>query len=232
MSVRAGEGQNDLDVSSRRVHPTLGGADYARGVRLPLHCLLLTALALPSALAAPRTLCPPEPKESPAKEAEWNRYLSQLAGLAAKLPGKPDGRLLVPVAGVRKEQIADTWGAPRTDDRSHAGQDVFAKKGTLVLSATDGIVWRIGTSVRGGRWVYVIGAGGRRYYYAHLDTVASGLKEGQRVTTSTVLGTVGDSGNADGTPPHLHFAMYAPYDPKEKCRFLAIDPFALLADRK
>lgn len=231
MSFRVRERRHHPGMASGYLHSPVSRAEYAPCVRLLLHGLLLTALTLPSALAAPRTACPPEPKESPAKEAEWNRYLSQLAGLAQKLPRKPDERLLVPVAGVRREQIADTWGAPRTDDRSHAGQDVFAKKGTPVLSATDGIVWRIGTSERGGRWVYVLGAGGRRYYYAHLATVASGLKEGQRVTARTVLGTVGDSGNADGTPPHLHFAMYGPYDPKASCRFLALDPFALFADR-
>lgn len=196
-----------------------------------LSSVLLAALCSSTALAV-RTACPPEPKESPEKEAAWNRALAQLEGLAAKLPKTPDTRLLVPVAGVRREQIADTWGAARSDDRTHAGQDVFAKRGTPVLSATDGLVWRIGTSERGGLWVYVLGAGGRRYYYAHLEKVASGLKEGQRVTTTTVLGTVGDSGNADGTPPHLHFAMFGPYEKGAKCRFLAIDPLPLFADRK
>lgn len=199
-----------------------------------MHFLLLAAtvvaLVMPVAHAQ-RQACPPEPKESPAKEAEWNRYLRQLSTLAERLPSRPDRQLLVPVAGVRVEDIADTWGAARGDDRQHAGQDVFAKSGTPVLSATDGIVWRIGRSERGGQWVYVLGSGGRRYYYAHLERVAKDLKEGQKVTTRTVLGTVGNSGNADGTPAHLHFAMYGAYDPKARCRFLAIDPLKLFVDR-
>lgn len=193
--------------------------------------LLCAALSVPSAFAQ-RTACPPEPKESPAKEAEWNRYLRGLADLERGLPEQPDDALLVPVDGVEKAGIADTWGAPREDDREHAGQDIFAKKGTVVRSATNGVVWRIGSSERGGKWVYVLGAGGRRYYYAHLQDVAKNLKEGQRVTTNTVLGTVGDSGNADGTPPHLHFAMYGRFDPNAACRFLAIDPLKLFRDRK
>lgn len=197
----------------------------------PLLPLLIALLGAPPALAA-RTACPPEPRESAAREAEWNAYLRRLPDLARRWPARPDARLLVPVDGVRASEIADTWGAPRGDDRAHAGQDVFAKKGTTVRSATAGVVWRIGTSERGGRWVYVLGAGGRRYYYAHLASVAPGLREGQRVRADTALGTVGDSGNADGTPPHLHFAMYGPYDPKAACRFLAIDPRPLFRDRR
>ena len=53
-----------------------------------------------------------------------------------------------------------------------------------------------------------IGAGGRVYYYAHLERFAEDLKRGDAVTTETILGYVGTSGNAKGTPPHLHFAVY------------------------
>ncbi|MFC4637199.1 M23 family metallopeptidase [Deinococcus hohokamensis] len=176
-------------------------------------------------------ICPPEPKESPAREAVWNRALANLATLSRQLPAAPDPVLLMPVDGVGLREIRDTWGAPREGARAHAGQDIFARSGTYVRSATAGLVWRIGDSTNGGRWVYVLGAGGRRYYYAHLDRVNRSLREGQAVTPRTILGTVGNSGNAATTPPHLHFSVFTAYDPKAECRFLAINPLPLLRNR-
>lgn len=150
---------------------------------------------------------------------EFGAY-SQMALLAMK---EPDERLLMPVKGVRTRQIADTWGAARSGGRGHTGQDIFAKKGTPVFSATEGYVLRVGENALGGKVVFVFGAGGRRYYYAHLDGHEPNLKAGDYVTTDTVLGYVGATGNAAGTPPHLHFAVYAAGG--------AIDPLPLLADR-
>jgi len=135
----------------------------------------------------------------------------------------PDSRLAMPLENVRKQQIADTWGAPRGTNRTHEGQDIFAAKGTPILSATPGYVYNIGENNLGGQTVSVIGRGGRVYYYAHLDSYAPQLKEGDWVTTRTVLGYVGTTGNAQGTPPHLHFGIYATGG--------AINPLPLLSDR-
>lgn len=135
----------------------------------------------------------------------------------------PDRRLAMPLEDVSKRQIADTWGAPRGTGRRHEGQDIFAPKGTPVLSATSGFVYNIGENNLGGQTVSVIGAGGRVYYYAHLDKYAPGLEEGDRVTTHTVLGYVGTTGNAVGTPPHLHFGIYTASG--------AINPLPMLTDR-
>ncbi len=120
----------------------------------------------------------------------------------------PPARISVPVPGVTKKQIANTWNAPRGSDRRHQGQDIFAKRGTPIYSATPGYVYRIGENRLGGQTVSVIGAGGRVYYYAHLDSYAEGLAEGDYVTPQTKLGSVGTTGNAQGTPPHLHFGVY------------------------
>ena len=86
----------------------------------------------------------------------------------------------------------------------------------------------IGGSERGGTWVYVLGAGGRRYDYAHLERVAAGLKEGQKVSTLTVLGTVCTAGDAEDTPPHLHIALFGRPKQDGPCRFPAFDPLPLL----
>jgi murein DD-endopeptidase MepM/ murein hydrolase activator NlpD len=136
---------------------------------------------------------------------------------------EPDQRLAMPVKDVEKKEIANTWHAPRGTDRLHEGQDIFAPRGTPVLSATEGYIVRIGENSLGGQTVSVIGAGGRVYYYAHLDSYAPHIEEGDYVTTQTPLGYVGTTGNAAGTPPHLHFGVYAPGG--------AMNPLSLLSDR-
>jgi murein DD-endopeptidase MepM/ murein hydrolase activator NlpD len=136
----------------------------------------------------------------------------------------PDKKLAMPVKDVSTKQVANTWHAPRDGGRLHEGQDIFAPRGTPVLAATEGYVTRIGENALGGQTVSVIGAGGRYYYYAHLDSYAPHLAEGDYVTTQTVLGYVGTTGNAAGTPPHLHFGVY------ESTRG-AMNPLPLLNDR-
>jgi len=135
----------------------------------------------------------------------------------------PDQKLAMPLVNVTRNQVADTWHAPRSGNRQHEGQDIFAPQGTPIYSATSGYVYNIGENNLGGQTVSIAGAGGRYYYYAHLASYARGLAIGDRVTTRTVLGYVGTTGNAAGTPPHLHFGVYTPTG--------AINPLPLLVDR-
>ena len=90
-------------------------------------------------------------------------------------------------------------------------------------SATAGYISKIGENSLGGQTVSVVGAGARFYYYAHLDSYAPGIAEGDWVTPQTVLGFVGTTGNAAGTPPHLHFGVYSTGG--------ALNPMPLLTDR-
>lgn len=120
----------------------------------------------------------------------------------------PADSLPVPVDGVVARGIADTFGAPRGRDRSHAGVDIFAARGTPVRSATRGIVVSVRNAGLGGRQVWVLGPGRERYYYAHLEDWAPGLRAGDAVLPGDAIGAVGDSGNARGTPTHLHFGIY------------------------
>jgi peptidoglycan LD-endopeptidase LytH len=147
-------------------------------------------------------------------------FYVHVAQLYAK---EPDQKIAMPVKDVSKSQIANTWHAARGTDRLHEGQDIFAPLDTPVLSATEGYIIKIGENTLGGQTVSVIGAGGRTYYYAHLASYAPHIAEGDYVTTQTVLGYVGTTGNAAGTPPHLHFGVYAPGG--------AINPLPLLNDR-
>jgi len=140
---------------------------------------------------------------------------------AALLAKEPEAKINLPIRKIKAGQITDTFGAPRGSDRTHQGQDIFAPRNTPVYSATDGYVWKIGENALGGNTVWIIGAGGRVYYYAHLEKYAPDLKVGDAVTTEAVLGFVGTSGNAKGTPPHLHFGVYTSNG--------AINPLALLS---
>lgn len=143
--------------------------------------------------------------------------------LAKLLAEPPDTSISMPVAGVRVRRVADTWHAARVGHQ-HQGQDIFAKRGTPIFSATDGIVVRVGDAGIGGNAVSVLGAGGRVYYYAHLARFAEALQPGQSVTRDSILGYVGNTGNARTTPPHLHFGIYSAEG--------AINPLPLLADRQ
>ena len=134
----------------------------------------------------------------------------------------PPQKIVMPLP-VPKNQITNTWHAPRGANRLHEGQDIFAPRGTPTYSATPGYIYKIGENGLGGQTVSVIGAGGRVYYYAHFDAFAPGISEGDWVTPQTVLGYVGTTGNAQGTPPHLHFGVYTSTGP--------INPLPLLADR-
>jgi murein DD-endopeptidase MepM/ murein hydrolase activator NlpD len=132
-----------------------------------------------------------------AAAAAWN--------LARERPALP---LCMPVAGFEPSQVHSSFGAPRSGGRRrHHGVDLFAPRGASVRAATSGVVLFVGTNELGGRIVYVLGEG-LLTYYAHLDAWAARLHVGQRVRRGTLLGQVGDSGNARGTPCHLHFAAH------------------------
>jgi murein DD-endopeptidase MepM/ murein hydrolase activator NlpD len=140
---------------------------------------------------------------------EWTRRVALPFRLAALAVKAPDESLRMPVEGVSAERVTDTWHAPRSGGRKHEGQDIFAKRGTPVRPATEGYVVRVGENNLGGKVVFIVGAGGRTYYYAHFDSHAEGIEVGDYVTPRDVIGYVGTSGNAAGTPPHLHFGVYA-----------------------
>lgn len=126
-----------------------------------------------------------------------------------------DASLAFPVAAHSTASIQSRFGAEReAGRRSHHGVDIFAPRGTPVLAASDGVVTRANTTSVGGNVVWVSDANrNMRLYYAHMDTHT--VERGQRIQAGDQLGTVGNTGNAVTTPPHLHFGVYArgPVDP-------------------
>ncbi|MGB6058217.1 MAG: M23 family metallopeptidase [Microthrixaceae bacterium] len=109
-------------------------------------------------------------------------------------------------------EFIDSWGFPRMTGTSyqhwHQGTDIFAPLGAPVLASENGVIDRLGTAVLGGNKLWVKGNSGTSYYYAHLAAFAPGIAEGDVVTAGQVVGFVGDTGNAKGTSPHLHFEVH------------------------
>lgn len=117
-------------------------------------------------------------------------------------------QLPIPVKGVPKKQLRDTWGAKRSGGRTHDGIDIVAPRGTSVVSTTHGIVASLKPSTLGGTVVWIIGPAGAWHYYAHLDSLARGLHVGQQVKAGQRIGSVGNTGNAKNTVSHLHYSIY------------------------
>ena len=119
--------------------------------------------------------------------------------------------LLMPVAGARAARVAPSFDEPRSGGRVHEAVDIMAPRGTPVLAADDGRVWKVRTNPLGGLTVYATDPLERWiYYYAHLDRYREGLFEGQPLFRGDTLGFVGTSGNAPPEVPHLHFQVSRP----------------------
>jgi murein DD-endopeptidase MepM/ murein hydrolase activator NlpD len=125
-----------------------------------------------------------------------------------------------PVYGAHN--YSDTWGAFRADTGFHEGNDIFAAAGTPVVAVCDGSLNRVGTlPISGNRlWVKCTEAGDS-FFYAHLSAFATDTRGGLHVKAGQVVGFVGSTGDAEQTPPHLHFEVH-PRDGK------AVDPYPFL----
>ena len=120
--------------------------------------------------------------------------------LVVPVPAPP---AVCPVRGASRFDFADSWGAPRHGGRAHAGNDIFAPRGAEVLANVGGTLRHLRGTLTGLGY-YLAGDDGDTYYGAHLDALRA--RPG-RVEAGAVIGVVGSTGNAQGTPPHLHFEV-------------------------
>ena len=116
--------------------------------------------------------------------------------------------LEMPVEGVKRSALHDTFTDSRALGRPHEAIDIMAPKGTPVVAVEDGTVAKLFTSIAGGLTLYQFDPSGQfSYYYAHLDSYAPGIREGVPVRSGQTIGYVGSTGNASEDAPHLHFAI-------------------------
>jgi murein DD-endopeptidase MepM/ murein hydrolase activator NlpD len=139
--------------------------------------------------------------------------------------------MIVPVAGVARSAMHDTFNETR-GNRRHEAMDILAPTGTPVIATDDGTVKKLFTSKPGGLTVYQFDPDQRFcYYYAHLDHYASGLHEGQLLHRGEVLGYVGTTGNAPKDTPHLHFALIRLDQERRWWKGTYVNPYPLLVGR-
>ena len=118
----------------------------------------------------------------------------------------PEPKVMPVVGATARDWHPETfWYEPWGASLVHKGMDIFADRGTPVVAATNHFIVSVNDSRRGGKNIWALGPDWRMHYYAHLDTIVENL--GWYVPAGAPLGTVGSSGNAQGKPPHLHYAI-------------------------
>jgi murein DD-endopeptidase MepM/ murein hydrolase activator NlpD len=135
------------------------------------------------------------------------------------------GHYVYPVYG--PSSYIDTYGAARSDVTYHHGDDIFGQLGQPLVACADGTVFSIGWNKVGGNRLWIRDGAGNEFYYAHLSAFSTLAVNGAHVKAGQVVGFMGNTGDAEGTPYHLHFEihpvslLYLGYDG-------AVDPTAYL----
>ena len=176
--------------------------------------------AEPEPAAAPRL---PEPTNRRPPPARPERVEQEAPEVTAQFTG--DG-LVFPVYG--PASFTDEFGAARASTGWHHGNDIFAQLGAPVLAVTAGELFLVGWNAVGGHRLWLRDDSGNEYYFAHLSAYTPVAKNGARVEAGDVLGFVGASGDAVGTPPHLHFEIH-PLELFEEGYDGVINPFRFLS---
>jgi murein DD-endopeptidase MepM/ murein hydrolase activator NlpD len=170
----------------------------------------------PAATPTPTPTATPTP--DPAQE-KASKAAAKAKRKADAVKGRLSSRRIVfPVYG--DARVADDFGGPR-EIGPHQGNDVFAPFGSPVLAVADGTLNRVGTLPISGNRLWLKTKSGDSFFYAHLSAFSSDAVNGRKVKAGTVLGFVGNTGDAEPTPPHLHFEIH----PNDKD---AVDPHAYL----
>jgi murein DD-endopeptidase MepM/ murein hydrolase activator NlpD len=140
--------------------------------------------------------------------------------------------LVLPVQGIRREDLRDSFAEARGQGRVHEAIDIMAPRNTPVLAVETGRIARLFSSNLGGLTIYQFDPTGTYcYYYAHLESYAPGLKEGHQIARGQVIGYVGTSGNAGPDNPHLHFAIFLLNAQKSWWPGEAVNPYPVLMGR-
>jgi murein DD-endopeptidase MepM/ murein hydrolase activator NlpD len=151
---------------------------------------------------------PPTPPASKPKPAEPSKVEPSpyAPRLPVRRPKLPAGRYAFPVDG--PSSYSDTFGSARSELGWHHGEDIFAPLGTPLVAVADGTLLKVGWNAVGGNRLWLRDSWGNYFYYAHLSGFAPGSVSGAPVFRGEVIGYVGNTGDAAGTPYHLHFEIH------------------------
>lgn len=154
--------------------------------------------------------------DNPNDWQDW-RYSSGHQALTQALGTVPVAALPIPVLlGVEASDLTRNFGDARGDgSRTHEGLDIMAPEGTPVVSPTEAVVTRVGNGANSGLYVRTANPGGETFVYMHLSAIPSGITAGKSLQRGEVLGYVGNTGNASGTHPHLHFEIRSNRTPSD-----------------
>jgi murein DD-endopeptidase MepM/ murein hydrolase activator NlpD len=214
---------------------SLGFFLWSRVRHSPVPPVTTTNEARTSETPKPEISTTPSPTATPTPsadipQAEPGLSPSQTGGDAAPsttFVGKLN--LIIPVDGVKPEQLLDTFTDARSEGRSHDAIDILAPAGTPVLAAIEGEIVKLFQSERGGTTIYQLSPDKKLvFYYAHLQRYADAITAGKYVRQGEVIGYVGDTGNAGAGNYHLHFSIAALADPKRYWEGTNINPYPLL----
>jgi murein DD-endopeptidase MepM/ murein hydrolase activator NlpD len=144
-------------------------------------------------------------------------------------PPADSSALMIPVVGIRREQLQDTFNDSRSEGRVHNAMDIMAPLGTPVVAVADGEIAKFFDSERGGITIYQYSRDRRYvYYYAHLQKRADNLKEKDFVRRGTIIGYVGDTGNSGAGNYHLHFTVTSIAEGQSIFEGTDVNPYPLL----
>jgi peptidoglycan LD-endopeptidase LytH len=212
-------------LNARRKHDQalILGSPAANGPRA-----IPPAAYTPSPLAPPAEVLSSTPSTLSASQTP-TPDMRQSDGLRSPISPAASAKLIIPVAGIKAEQLHDSYSEARAEGRTHVAIDIPAPRGTPVLAAADGRIIRLFLSKPGGLTIYQLGTDNKTiYYYAHLDRYADGLAEGHFARQGETIAYVGDTGNAGAGNYHLHFSISIVSDPKRWWEGININPYPLL----
>ena len=149
-----------------------------------------TATPEPTSTATPEPTATPKPRD---RTPAWKKRLMT-------------NRFVFPVAG--KTTIGGPFGSFRADTGAHQGNDLFADFGTPAVAVADGTIENVGSLPISGNRLWVYADGGDQFFYAHLASFAPAAVDKRHVEKGTILGYIGNTGDAEPTPPHLHFEIH------------------------
>ncbi len=217
---KSGPPSAQASVTALRVRLTAAHGGLPAGSDIVIGNAQATSVAKLSAASAP-----PEPGQSRAPRSEDRPTERRLPpapepDIGGDVPGGPvrvapevsaqlsSGGYVFPIYGTAS--FGDSFGAPRPNVPGgwHHGEDIFAAADTPLLAVADGTLHTIGFNRLGGYRLWLRDTSGNEFYYAHLSAYSPLAVEGRSVQAGDVIGFVGDTGDAEGGSPHLHFEIH------------------------